>query len=419
MTHIYNKDRIALINDEELYDLFNAVFHMFGVEQNGDLHLNIHESDVDNLTITQEEVELIVMSEIMEATISHNMVVNDMLSVPETAYTLIDTYGRNVQTPFVHSDEMRNVFDLLFDLFDEENDGIDINNDINSDIVINHSNKKKLLSSKIMTATISTHIIDNVTGIVIVDSVLADLVLYGKGSRKMINEDELENLLESLLTVLGGTISISDTTLDSLTVPTTESARAALVSSTILRATITEQVFANETKIRIEADSQGVAYKMEQVNGKDFIVLSINEIVAIMNGMDIISGRSGEFNRISFDVAYLFSLDQNSRNELIDTIKGSAVYRYLISDALCKPVYGSYCIYELVGKYDSQIPGVDMVLSSIPLPSFSNFYHIIPNDVASELISYDATNNEVVSTHINVFTSSTIDGLKYCEYVTL
>lgn len=418
LTDIYNKSSIALVNEVEMNHLFNAVFDMFGTKVDGDIQLDIHNIDVNNLNIKENQIDLIVESEIMKATISHNMVANDMLSVPESSYTLIDTYGRDIKLPFVHSEEMRVVFDILFDLFDEDGDGIDVNNDINDHIIIKNSNKDKILSSLIMTATISTHITNNITGIVVVDSVLSDEVIYGVGKEEMIDKAELSKLIDALLITQGGSVSTFDTKLEDLSVPTEPDKRTALISSIILRATITEQVFANEKDIKIETSSVGVAYTMDQVDGNDFIVLTVNEIVTIMNGIDIISGGTGKFDDISFDVAYLFGLDEASRAHLIDTIKGSSVYRYLINDALNKEAYGGYSIYELVGKYNGVIAGADMALSTIPLPVFTNFYHIIPvSDVS--VIEYDSSIGEVVSSSISMFSSQTINALKECEYITL
>ena len=59
-----------------------------------------------------------------------------------------------------------------------------------------------------------------------------------------------------------------------------------------------------------------------------------------------------------------------------------------------------------------------MVLSTIPLPVFTNFYHIIPvSDVS--VIEYDSSIGEVVSSSISMFSSQTINALKECEYITL
>ena len=252
-----------------------------------------------------------------------------------------------------------------------------------------------------MLATISTNITSNTTGIVIVDSILTDDTIYNKND-KLIAEEELSALIDALLVIKGGSISTDSTELTDMSVPTSTDERTALTSSVILRATISEQVFANETTILIEASEEDNAFTIETYNNTNVLVLTSHEIMALMEGADEI-GASSEFNNLSLDIISLMA--DPDRSSKIEAINNSAIYRYLISQALVQDSM-SYKIYNFV-YYDSLIPGADME-TNILNPAY---YSIKPIDGDVEVYDYNAS-----SSYVEMFSTGTIEALEVCHY---
>lgn len=391
---------INVVRSEELDRLFVVLFALFAETDGEDKILDVNDIHADDLVLKPTDMEMIYNSVIMNATVSHNVAANDMLSVPSDTFELTSVYNKNEDCPIIDAAELKKVFDILFLLFDKDADGLDINKDITDEITIDNDNKDVLLSSAIMSATISSNITDNTTGIIIVEELLYEQVLFAQGLSKLIERNELLAFINSLIT-MNGKLSTNDTDLESMGLPKEEDKRNALVSSVILRSTVSEQVFANNsTTIKIAVSEKDAAFKCFTYEEKEVVVLTAKELLALMNGMDHIGGSN--FSSISISIDDL--MNSPDKNAEVDAINASAVLRYVLSKKL---LTGSTPAYKMI-LHEENIGGDVCMEPSI----YSGYYNIKPLDYAVSVsgFTYITDSQEIM------FNAATLNALKTCDY---
>lgn len=370
-TEVYNSTSAQYViqnetKDSEMYKMFTALFTMFGVPSTitGAVELELSAAGIkpDSLELTSSKLAICLDSKIMHATISSQILnLNSgtkVLEFPNNIKSNENFYGAAgaISKELIYSKEVNALLSALVG-----NGSLEINSINTNSISLPKeiSEVDKLLASIILSATISNEIMSKTEFVPNDCKGKYSFELAGtliQSNEKYILNTELSRLILALSVGLD-LGDLSALSFDSLGVPQSDEKKTALLNSVIIRAMISDMVLQNapieQTKEEdasvytikeFTADSGGV--RLERT------VLSIAELSAVIAGIEAFSSGSGDFKNISLDLNQIMASE--NKDDLIDVIVASSVYRTLLSELLNQsvtyPIVNTIYTYQMLWK---------------------------------------------------------------------
>ena len=345
---IYKDGSYQLIIQDELEKLFAGLFAMLGDE------VTFAEVETANYsTIRQDSKDIILESEILNATISQKILVLDSLTVPSNVKVANKVYLNKTENTEIAVEQTKKLFDALFITSGVENgEGVkelDFSSTFSLDSIILPDEKAEvdsMLESLIVAATFSTHAMQNSHNVIVLDECLSKYNFNNENSNDdYVEIGELGHLILALTQGLG-LQKASDLDVFDVSVPDTDEAKEALVQSEIIRATISNTVL-NKNDDAFVSISSSEAYDLKQYQNSDVVVLAKEEIKYIMAGLAALTVEQS-FGALGFDILNLLSMEHDRKVEILKIIAGSAVYRSIISSYLNKTIISDIKLYQTI-----------------------------------------------------------------------
>lgn len=256
---IYTKDT-NLVSYEETNSFKDSLIRV--LSETNVLKINLNDGiNTEKMEFGPEDISSddgIFASGIFTATVAKTILELDTLKVPSIVKIDEAFYGKFETIKTLRVDQVKSLFNSLFVSINNQKIKI---NDFNTNTMVLPTNRDKIcemLDSLIVAATMSNEIVSKSNdSIVILQKVMEnygyDVDLDGTkdfDSELYISIDELTNLIQALTVGLNKTV-ISDLTFEHIEIPTDENVDI-IISSELLRATITREIMAQEQGLSVD-----------------------------------------------------------------------------------------------------------------------------------------------------------------------
>ena len=240
---------------DELAELLDLVFELFGTGEEGNKEISIDGINADEIKITKSLAAKLSKSDIINATIADKLVAIDSIVVPATAIESdCDDYTNTKKAYLIRQSELNNLFDKLIDLIGT-NGKLDVSNiDLDKEIVLDNS---LLENSEILSATISNQITGVESLVIPTTAIDLDVDLYNNTTTDLIKNSELKSLIDLIIEILGEEntnthikefkINLNNPTINTDNLNISKAVASKLSESDIINATIADKLIAIDT----------------------------------------------------------------------------------------------------------------------------------------------------------------------------
>jgi hypothetical protein len=322
-------NEITYIDKDEIVDVLD-VLKLLNITD-----INEFDGQVDIATIigTEGNIDIMLESAIIHATISDQLVTLDAITVPTLDDLDVNIRFTKNSIEFVDADEIKAMMDALNVL--EITDIESFSGTVGFDKIMEGDNRDVILASSTIRATMSKQLIDLDTDGSITLPHFDELnaaVRVEKAGVEFVVKAELEALIDAL-----DILEITDIESFSGTVPmnklTEGSNFSVLVASAMIQATISEQVLSLEGNVSLSADfvvpyldfDNTMIRKYVGVAGTDTTYITKLELEALIDSLDLIGVTDVEAFTGTVDLATFY--EEADR----DTLFGSAIMHATIS----------------------------------------------------------------------------------------
>ena len=285
-----DNEKVKVLYDEELESLVNTLVSLLGEDA------SIETISLD-ITINKlkASLESIKQSSILKATLTDKVTELDVVIVPDQASDNTTYTVDSVSIPVIYNNELDGLVNTLAELLDGDTS---IEN-ISLDITLGQlkSSLDSIKQSSIIKATLTDKVAD--IDAVIVPDQASDRENYTvEGSMvPVIYNDELEGLINTMVTLIGGEKKVDEITFD-ITLGKLQSSLTDIKQSSILKATITDKVVDLDAVIVPDQTTNKEDYTVE---GSMVPVILDDELDGLINTMVTLIGDK-KIDEITFDI---------------------------------------------------------------------------------------------------------------------
>lgn len=328
-TEFLNGTQGHMLEEMELTAFIKSLFVLF---ETNTIEMSQIENLLQDFSLNETKVDQVLLSSILQATISNKFLSVESLVIPNNVENEIMSIKNELQT--IIAKEELNAF--LKAVLVTSNGSISGSNYDFSQLVLPTTivDANTMTTSLILSATLTEKIMTVESSILVVDELLVPYVFQGTYSDHFyILQSELSNLLIALTVGM----NISDPmnlSFEDVSIPTTERQKNALIGSTILRATISEKVL-KQDRVVIEQSSDNI-YTQYHYQYTSIGILSGQEILSIIRGIELLNPEQGNFDNLVLDVGDIIRMD--NKEEVLEAISKSDIYRSIISQTLAEEI---------------------------------------------------------------------------------
>lgn len=359
-----SEDGTNYISRDELTNVLKAVFA---------LDISDFETiDTLDVDVILQNVDTLLDSAILQATISKQLFNIDIVVVPaenELSEPIRITTGDvGFETEFIKSTELIAVFEAL-DVLDINISNLELSTEILTNLededvpkTLDHDKSDKLFSSTIIKATLSKYIIDFSEGETAFLSVpyqneaLEDIRTVSSDNVQLIAKLELEHLLAAIIVLdIEGFDNV-----DSLSMSTLIDNKDTILASTILQATISDQILDLGAGTLIIPEKQednltNVLITTGAIPEEEKTMITTFELGALLDALDALDMEDIDDFAGSFDLT-LF----NDHPEKIDAMVASTIIQATVSDQIFNIANDAEATTTIVVPYKKDIGGEDL-----------------------------------------------------------
>lgn len=254
---VLNGEIVHTILSIELTKLLNV---MFTILQTDSIAVDDMSNEFNNLTIAKKDVELMLDSNIIAATVSHNLVETEELFIPLKLITEEKSIS-DLDENLISKTELHNLFSALFVLMEKESlKLLNLNTNLEN-IELTSSKVNTVLESEILQVTISDKLIA-VEDLVIPSIVASTIDIIKDSTKVLIEKMELISFFDALFATTDGTINASSFELSQMILPTTERAATTMTRSIIVSSTLSSKIMVETSSICV-IDEMKVFYQYQ------------------------------------------------------------------------------------------------------------------------------------------------------------
>lgn len=376
----------SILLKTELKNVLTGIFDLFATEDT----IQMGNLSFEEMTLQTSDVQTIIQSHILSATVSEQICKANALVIPKDSVVWKEIYLLEQSKAIIQEEEFESFLLSLFNLFAVDGKLV-ISGTMNfQSVSITLDTLNQLLESLILQATLSDQLLTN-RSLIVPKEVTRQMLDRTGASIQLIQKEELQKLLSAVFTIVGqDTITLSDLSLETIAVPQDATS---LTSSTILRAVVSNQLLTQNDLAIVQKDDESYDVMTAQTDEK-IVVLTSTELSSLIAGIHAVG--SGDFKKLELNIVSI--LQQENKNELIQTLVQSSVYRVLLSKALVRDN-----IYYWIGQTEGETyQGYDW-------QSYHSYY-ILKDPSQMNVIAW--TNEPI---EISVFEKEDLLMLQYCS----
>ena len=279
-----NKGDSYLINDLELQKVFQALFALLNQDE---IAVNSINQQLNTIALEAVDINILLESEILRATISSNVVDVEELIIPQDV-VLTEGLLNAKEGTLIDKLELKLFMNALFVLFETESIEVNHLNTLLQEFSITSNKVESLLASYILQATIANKFL-TVENLVIPNNVVKEITTIKSSFQSIIVKEELRSFLQAILVTSDEAISGSNYDLNHLILPTTIEAATIMTTSLIVSATLSSKII-TEDSIIIVLDEVLTPYLFQGLYSEEAYIMQeelANLLLALTVGMGI------------------------------------------------------------------------------------------------------------------------------------
>lgn len=326
---LLDETMIHSVYDTEFSKFLTAVFVLLNTDR---IVMNELDQQLATIQLAKENVDSIMSSSILQATISQRVVGYEQLDVPvQIAPQKAVLSGED--SPIVSQDELKKLFDALFVLFSSD---VLVVNELNEQLQEFDLSKEMMdtiLSSRILRATISNRLLD--TSVLEIPSILLSSFITTRNVEKEeIEANELHNFFTAVFTTNKDTISGTSFKLEEMILPTTVEDAEKMMNSIIASATLSKEIMVETSSVCI-IDELKVPYTYLGTPTEK-VYVDQKELIRLILALTVALGKT-ETNNLSIETIDVPLNDAEKQNALVESeiIRATISQKVLNQEAVC------------------------------------------------------------------------------------
>ncbi|MDE6656237.1 MAG: hypothetical protein K2J85_04515, partial [Anaeroplasmataceae bacterium] len=264
-TELINDSAIYNIESNELTKLLDLMFIIIGEDS---IVVNQISNQFDELSIAKNEVDRLLESSIISATISHKLVEVNELSISNSLVTEeISILG----TPeyLIYKTELHNLLLAMFVLLNTERiELLNLNTDL-STIVLTASMMNTVLESQVLQLTLSEKFV-GIEDLVIPSIVTTTVETIKNEIKYQIDKQEFKAFFDAIFAT-SGSINASAFELNHITLPTTKATSDLMTNSIIVSATLSNKIMSDTSSVCVIDEKKTSYIYQEKTSSEQYI----------------------------------------------------------------------------------------------------------------------------------------------------
>ncbi|MCM1131294.1 MAG: hypothetical protein NC310_00960 [Roseburia sp.] len=294
-----NEESVYNITEPELTKLLNA---MFTIVQKDSIIVGNISNELSNLSISKNDVNLLLDSKIVSATISHKIIDTNGLSIPKFL-TTEELSTQNKVEHLIQQNELNNLLVAMFVVLDQDKlELLNLNSNLEN-IELTDLKVNSILKSEILQLAISEKFI-TVDDLVIPRVVIKEVLTLQNEIKEKIDANELSSFFDALFSTTDGSISTNGFGLHNLCLPTTLIDANIMTKSIIVSATLSSKIMAEDSvlcvidEMNTTYEYQGLTTSEKYINQEELS----NLLIALTVGMGLNDSTNLSLNDISVPI---------------------------------------------------------------------------------------------------------------------